>query len=415
MRNAFVARPQSTKQNQTKPHPTLPVKTYSIEENSNLASCESSGPNTFFLGELPAELVQHIATHFRQDSIAALSLCCRALYFTLGTRKRALLRNPSNFRREAERSFLLTLLARDLPDHIFCRECDIIHMVNLIDNSEAKKQLLRCITRATQEVQLVPYNDIALSYPIFQMIMKRHEQGEDVTGYLKTHEYFDEFEHSGHRFEVETKLRVIDGALLRRTKIELHLKTSTFSRDPKLFMESLMKKELCMHLESEGKSLKAEKFHWWLPSNRKNTLWWTRGSHSNPCKRRRPSMPRHCSRCLTEWQISYKKNPFSGKMVLVGVVWENFGRGQDSRDPMFRSHFYAGDPNLLWHSWAKPKNVEEEEQGGWGIQRLVGATAALDCFLWSHIGSTRDAFENGKNRLETVDDGIDLKSMLNNC
>jgi hypothetical protein len=79
------------------------------------------------LGRLPPELILHIAEFLPLESASSLSICCRPIYFILGTQYLNTLSKSYRYRDE----FLL-LLVRDLPDHTVCDYCGKLHPIDQV-------------------------------------------------------------------------------------------------------------------------------------------------------------------------------------------------------------------------------------------------------------------------------------------
>jgi hypothetical protein len=74
---------------------------------------------------VPPELILHIAEYLPLVSASSFSICCRPIYFILGTQYlKALEESPLRLHE------FVTLLERDLPDHSVCYLCRKLHAID---------------------------------------------------------------------------------------------------------------------------------------------------------------------------------------------------------------------------------------------------------------------------------------------
>src|SRR5450432_3475569 len=78
------------------------------------------------LSKLHHELILHIARFLPPASASSFSLCCRPIYFILGTQYLEALEENG----QLDRYKFLTLLERELPNHIVCYYCRKLHAIN---------------------------------------------------------------------------------------------------------------------------------------------------------------------------------------------------------------------------------------------------------------------------------------------
>jgi hypothetical protein len=81
------------------------------------------------LSNLPMEIILQISRLLPPESAATFSICCRPVYFALGTQYLEDLR-PMEGSTGLHRERLLKLLERDLPDHIIRGFCKKLHAMN---------------------------------------------------------------------------------------------------------------------------------------------------------------------------------------------------------------------------------------------------------------------------------------------
>jgi hypothetical protein len=77
------------------------------------------------LSKLPPELIRHIASFLPLESASSFSICCRPIYFILGTQYLKVLE-----KRYCHRHELLKLLERELPNHIVYYHCKKLHAID---------------------------------------------------------------------------------------------------------------------------------------------------------------------------------------------------------------------------------------------------------------------------------------------
>ena len=134
------------------------------------------------LSKLPPELILHIARFLPPESTLSFSLCCRPIYITFG---------PQVFRNLAQNSQhfeFLTLLARDLPNHVPCYYCKKLHAI--------EKAQQHIFSAYRDDITWLPcwkanhnftfyHLHKNFSFTVFQMAMKRYRQEDSLSGWLR--------------------------------------------------------------------------------------------------------------------------------------------------------------------------------------------------------------------------------------
>ena len=184
------------------------------------------------LRKLPSELIHNIARFLPLQSASSFSLCCRPIYFILGTQYLKALETSHWHRYE-----FLMLLERELPDHIVCYHCKKLHSI-----SQARRYIystniryvdrslqLPCIGESLTAQRVIhPY----FSFNVFQMTMKRYRQGLDYSELLNLLSYETKTSphygtetslHSGFVEQCSWLFRVVGGSLLFRKQIIIML------------------------------------------------------------------------------------------------------------------------------------------------------------------------------------------------
>ena len=137
------------------------------------------------LSNLPMEIILQISRLLPPESAASFSICCRPVYFALGTQYLEDLR-PKEGSTGLHRERLLKLLERDLPDHIICGICKKLHAIN-----KARRHLrrnrdyfnhLKCWSKDYESTNLYVHGEF--SSAVFEMTMKRYRQGSDYSDLL---------------------------------------------------------------------------------------------------------------------------------------------------------------------------------------------------------------------------------------
>jgi hypothetical protein len=137
------------------------------------------------LSNLPMEIILQISRLLPPESAASFSICCRPVYFALGTQYLEDLR-PKEGSTGLHRERLLKLLEKDLPDHIICGICKKLHAIN-----KARRHLrrnrdyfnhLKCWSKDYESTNLYVHGES--SSAVFEMTMKRYRQGSDYSDLL---------------------------------------------------------------------------------------------------------------------------------------------------------------------------------------------------------------------------------------
>ena len=171
------------------------------------------------LNNLPTEIILQISHRLPPESAASFSICCRPVYFALGTQYLEDLR-PMEGSPGLHRERLLKLLEGDLPDHIICGFCKKLHAINkarqyLHSNSDYFNHL-KC-WKVDSESITTTFIHKEFSSSIFDMTMKRYRQGSEYSDLLdllslKTITY----SRSGYVEQRTAAAKLIDGSLIVR-------------------------------------------------------------------------------------------------------------------------------------------------------------------------------------------------------
>jgi hypothetical protein len=171
------------------------------------------------LSNLPMEIILQISRLLPPESAASFSICCRPLYFALGTQYLEDLR-PMEGSTGMHRERLLKLLEGDLLDHIICDFCKKLHAINkahrhLHSNSDYFNHL-KC-WKVDYESMTSLYIHEEFSSTVFEMTMKRYRQGSEYSDLLdllslKTTTHYG----LGYMEQRTAAAKLIDGGLVVR-------------------------------------------------------------------------------------------------------------------------------------------------------------------------------------------------------
>jgi hypothetical protein len=276
------------------------------------------------LGKLPLELILRIAQFLPPDSASSFSLCCRPIYFTLGTQYlKALEENE-----QLDRYKFLTLLERELPNYIACYYCKKLHAINkarrhLYSNryySRADGYLPCWIADLELGTDFFIHNDF--SFTVFQMAMKLHRQGLDCSKLLNLLSY-------------KTRTRFRYGYVEQRTALTQIVAGSLFIREQRIFMIPPTRPILnpwvlyfviCPHfpfisIQTFDRYMDIiQTAHWDEPKDNQN------GEGIMQCKY-----------CLTEFRIDFKSFGGRGNAMFI-TRWQDLGEGRSPLDHKWQSH-----------------------------------------------------------------------------
>jgi hypothetical protein len=277
------------------------------------------------LSKLPLELILHIARFLPPGSAPSFSLCCRPIYFILGTQYlKALEENE-----QSDRYKFLTLLERDLPNYIACFYCKKLHAINkahryLYSNrhySGADSYLSCWVADFELGTGYCIHDDF--SFTVFRMAMKLHRQGLDCSKLLNLLSY-------------KTKTHFRRGYVEQCTALAQIVAGSLFIREQRIFMIPPTQPlptpydpyfVICPHIRF--KSVESQYWeiihiaHWDEPKDYQN------GEGIIQCKY-----------CLTEFRTDFKSFGGRGNAIFV-TRWKDLGEGRSPLDHKWQSHVYG--------------------------------------------------------------------------
>ena len=283
--------------------------------------------NLSALESLPIEILQSIAAHLPLSGASALALCSRTLAHALGTQHWDALREP---KRIDDKRALLALLDPDLPDHILCASCAMLHRPypNRFDVDYARpprdcESGLGCNPINLRTI--VYFNNV-------QAAMKRHRQGRDVTKELRALsstmvDKFPQIEDPTSVVHTSVLPCIIDGEMLFRTQCRVFVKTGAPFPDLVLWWACAHQNLLIPDplpdpmLSPMAQMLACRTIHI--------------AREESACAH--CTGIRQCPFCDTEYQIDHKVWAGSGTSLVV-AAWSNMGSARSPSDPKWAHH-----------------------------------------------------------------------------
>jgi hypothetical protein len=288
----------------------------------------SGGWENSILGQVTPEIILEITSHLPITSAACFALTCHSLCSILGTAYWEELGLVSKYENE-NRAELLSLLERDMPDHINCYFCEQLHTADEIRQNPPWITRPRAFhwrqDRPCCHVILNAFSAIFLhrhfNFTTFQMAMKRHRLGLDCSTHLKLLEFPREGIRNLWDFEGPTsaQVRIVSGSMMMRKEKQVSILDCLKEApcpDSKDLADICSHQMLCQFSPTTGISY--TKGHYLLTSTREVPRGLTR-----------------CPYCPTEFQVEAKY--ISGKgITAVVTIWLDLGEGRSSLDPDFQ-------------------------------------------------------------------------------
>jgi len=351
------------------------------------------------LGTQPIKILRLISRFLSLDSIVCFALTCRGIYNILGTWEWPLLKTPGH---RAEYRFLLTLLAKELPNYIFCHRCRILHTLKTHRSSDTIETGRICSANGCSACTR-RYISPSFQYQFFQMAMKRHRLGLDHAEDFRILRYNEESNMASYKWHHESEPRIVNGHFILRTKLSCIGPTEAFWESPSFrTWFAALDLEICPYCMAEditAVQLSRRPSNFW--KMQLGNRWRTSNAHESS-----KSMELiRCRACPTEYQVESKNRGLLG-FIFVVTKWQDLGRGNHCKDPMYLSHLSSA---YYFHNlWSEPSCLEEEERCGWTsrhvndrLEREPGNPIPQGVSLWercftSDTGSIRDVFEDSE-------------------
>ncbi|OCK78980.1 hypothetical protein K432DRAFT_383448 [Lepidopterella palustris CBS 459.81] len=172
--------------------------------------------------ELPAELIQQIASFTTPSAAAALALTSRSLCAIIGT---GVWERVGNAKRDTieDRSEFLLLLERDLPSYFFCSDCSIMH-VRLMPGVPYTPHPYTPYPYKKHDRTVNAYYPMPgdpLHYQDFRALMERHHWGVNFGRPISSIYRDIELQRAYCTIRLQTRGRIIDNELILRMHWEL--------------------------------------------------------------------------------------------------------------------------------------------------------------------------------------------------
>jgi hypothetical protein len=281
------------------------------------------------LQKIPVDLILEISRHLSPAASFAFGLTCRPIYSTLDS--------PRDLDENSHTRELLTLLARDNPDHVACYYCNKLHAISnvrLMENMASGRIRSPC-----KAVDGCLYK--GFSFTIFQMALKCYTQGVGYFDLLNSLSHQSTWYRVGKRYlqHHRTVPRIIQGSMIIR---EQELVVKSPARPPG--GPILYQISVCPHV----------------------TLVWDTLSDSvgfvqanqlpGPEPKIRPNCPGYinkCHYCRTDYSIEYEL-PVENVQAAFITSWRDIGHGLSPLDKQFQNHldrtYQSFDPSrdFVW-------------------------------------------------------------------
>jgi hypothetical protein len=278
------------------------------------------------ISKLPPELIIRIAEFLPLASVVSFCLSCRPIYFVLGTEYLETLQNRGM---DQERYNFLTLLERQLLNHILCFHCNKLHSID-----DARKYTysygyyIRFHLPASScwiaDIQKYHYIHPEFSSTIFRMAMKRHRQCLYFKKLLNllSHKIQTSSEY-GFAKQVSTWSRIVEGSLLIRKQTIFMIPITAPAPFPNHSGIQICKHSGYVNLSTPGQ------FGDMLRS-RMVDIDKTAGQSAAGGARR-------CQHCLTDFQIDVKRFEAYGVAIFF-TCWKDLGEGRSALDEKWQTH-----------------------------------------------------------------------------
>ena len=276
------------------------------------------------LGSLPPELILHIAQFLPLESTLSFCLCCWPIYSLLKLQYVKIIKDDQ----QLDRYKFLTLLERDLPDHILCYYCRRLHAI------KKAHQYFYSSYRFYQEGDIWPccYVDSenmsnlfihpAFSFTVFHMMMKRYRQGFDYSKLSKllSHQSENYVDYSYSTVEKHSSSsKIVAGSLFIRDQRRFMIPPT----QPITMSENVLL-TICRHITFSSCGRKDRDIM--------RIARWRESRHYQNGNR-----PIKCQYCFTEFRIDFKEFG-NGSTAIYVTNWKDLGHSLSPPDPKWCSH-----------------------------------------------------------------------------
>ena len=278
------------------------------------------------LGILPPELILYITRFLPPESTLSFSLCCLPIHSILQSQYIKIVKEDQHL----DRYQFLTLLERDLPNHILCYFCKRLHAMKhayQYDSNRryANRNFFPC-WKSNYNYLVTQYIHHSFSFRVFQMTMKLYRQGLNYSELLKLLSHQTEIRSiRGYEEHRTASSKIVAGSLLIRQQRRFMMppaQQTTTLRDISF--------DICPHIQFE--SLKIVNVH--------------RDITNRPYRKelhgyRNRNRLKKCKYCLTEFQIDFEE-PGEQGYAMSFIKWQDLGQGLSPLDHKWQGHVNVG-------------------------------------------------------------------------
>jgi hypothetical protein len=307
------------------------------------------------LHQLPPELILHIASFLPPTSAAVFSVSCRNMLFIIGTAYIETLKrtttisssiNHSAYVKDrpmlaldgsSQRFQFLSLLERDLPDHIACLYCEKLHPISdapayIWHPGLTTISMQKCI-QASRQMLIGLVVDLSFNVSVFKMAMKRYHQGQEYSSLLDLLTVERNFRTKFFVESQKVQFRIVSGSLLLHKQVILtvaHDNAGPFSWKHMTIC-------ICPHSGTISSESSEEDLTQFRAILRRAWLGWKRSAFSSEASR--------CAFCASEVQIDFRTTEEYYLEVSVSI-WKDLGSGS-LHDAKWLRHI-VGVKDLCW-------------------------------------------------------------------
>jgi hypothetical protein len=330
------------------------------------------------LEKLPVELLYEIADFLAAPDRCCLSLCSHRLFNVFGHRSRL---EPKT----EQWGMFLQRLSRDLPRHVYCHACSVIHECkhilpssmlpdppHLLEHDELAK-----LHRLKVPVQLHPWEwTYCFSHIHLQLAMKRHFCGPAHGISTESLAYVEILPSSLYPL---TALLSVDAQICHGPRLCLRIQSWSLVKDfaPSSFTNVL----ICYHLYAgSAPAVELIQSEWDICESRSE----------------KPSDPNiyQCSICGIDYQIEVVDCDSKGTALII-TKWLDLGSGLDPNDPGWKRHFFGYSFRLENEATKSDGTLRSqfEQKSAVSLDALTHRNASL---LKSYESSSKTVSEGNK-------------------
>jgi hypothetical protein len=309
-------------------------------------------PHSHELHDLPTEILQLIGSFLPLSSAALLTLTCHTILSKLNTTYLTPLKAslpPSQYRdphgsliifpratHGGELEAFLILLSLDLPDHIYCYFCRLIHLSAYLSSNQPDSS--HACTRIKPKYLYYRSIPTSLTFPLLNSVSKRSSRFNisPTTALQPLTQTRTLFRPTFTR-QISTLAKHTNNAILLRSTHWLLIAISgplSVLQFPHLF-----RAELCPHIQLLEFLLNTFKSRVFSSSGPLDTT-------PTPTDRVTNSGLFQCKHCATEFEIDSATTRSRHEFALRVTVWQDFGACESPWDPMWEDHFVKQDHQI---------------------------------------------------------------------